>query len=240
MQRLLPDRFIPEDIIQGLKSSRRHVRDQLSEQGLAAVSAAEEFQNQANQRAEDELATSIRALESAFGINSSKGFLSINSSGVLATPQETDIKDHLQSLYETYMLPRASSMGSSPEFRQALANASQYHESAIVAARAIYDVLEKADPLSEGDRAQLQRIQNLWRTTFLRDDLMKETIINFGDRPANTRSLALVQSEFPLETLRELDKAKRMNRAIDTAESAVLEIHPQTRWILMNLDAKER
>ena len=176
MQRLLPDRFIPEDIIQGLKSSRRHVRDQLSEQGLAAVSAAEEFQNQANQLAEDELATSIRALESAFGINSSKGFLSINSSGVLATPQETDIKDHLQSLYETYMLPRASSMGSSPEFRQALANASQYHESAIVAARAIYDVLEKADPLSEGDRAQLQRIQNLWRTTFLRDDLMKEEL----------------------------------------------------------------
>ena len=112
----------------------------------------------------------------------------------------------------------------------------------IVAARAIYDVLEKADPLSAGDRAQLQRIQNLWRTTFLRDDLMKETIINFNlERLANSkRSLARLQSEFPPETLRELDKAKRMNRAIDTTESAVLEIDNQTRWILMNLDAKER
>ncbi len=242
IQRLLPDRFIPEDIIQGLKSSRRHVRDQLAEQGLGAVSAAEEFQTQANQLEEYELATSIRALESAFGINSSKGFLSINSSGVLATPQETDIKNHLQSLYETYMLPQASSMGSSPEFRQALANASQYHESAIVAARAIYDVLEKADPLSSGDRAQLQRIQNLWRTTFLRDDLMKETIINFNlERLANSkRSLARLQSEFPPETLRELDKAQRLNTAIDTTESAVLEIDNQTQWVLMNLDAKER
>ena len=242
IQRLLPDRFIPEDIIQGIKSSRRHVRDQLAQQGLGAVSAAEEFQNQASQLAQDELATNIQALESAFGINSSNGFLTMNSSGVLATPHETDIKNHLQSLYETYMLPRASSMGSSPEFRLALAKASQYHESVIIATRAINDVFEKADPFSEGDRAQLQRIQNLWRATFLRGDLMKETIINFNlERLANSkRSLARLQSEFPPKTLRELDKAQRLNTAIDTAESALLEIDTQTQWVLMYLDAKER
>ena len=241
IQRLLPDRFIPEDIIQGIKSSRRHVRDQLAQQGLGAVSAAEEFQNQASQLAQDELATNIQALESAFGINSSNGFLTMNSYGVLATPHETDIKNHLQSLYENYMLPRASSMGFSPEFRLALANASQYHESATTATRAIHDVFEKADPLTEGDRAQLQKIQNLWRATFLRGDLMKETIINFYlERLANSkRSLARLQSEFPPKTLRELDKAQRLNTAIDTAERALLEIDNQTQWVLVYLDAKE-
>ena len=44
-------------------------------------------------------------------------------------------------------------MGSSPEFRQALENANQYHESTIVTTRAIYNILEKAYPLSEGDRS---------------------------------------------------------------------------------------
>ena len=168
----------------------------------------------------------------------------INSHGGLVTAGLGiyDTMQYIKPPVSTLCIGQASSMGSSPEFRQALANASQYHESAIVAARAIYDVLEKADPLSSGDRAQLQRIQNLWRTTFLRDDLMKETIINFNlERLANSkRSLARLQSEFPPETLRELDKAQRLNTAIDTTESAVLEIDNQTQWVLMNLDAKER
>ena len=96
--------------------------------------------------------------------------------------------------------------------------------------------------MSDSDRAQLQRIQNLWRTTFLRGDLMKETIINFNlERLANSkRSLARLLAEFPPETLRELDKAQRLTTAIDTSESALLEIDTQTHWVLMNLDAKER
>ena len=71
---------------------------------------------------------------------------------------------------------------------------------------------------------------------------MKETIINFNlERLANSkRSLARLQSEFPPKTLRELDKAQRLNTAIDAAESALLEIDTQTQWVLMYLDAKER
>lgn len=235
-QRLLPDRFIPEDAILGLKSARRRVRDQLAQQGLVAVSAAEEFQKELSQLTQDSIEEEIQALESAFNLEPSKGFAAINSLGVLATPRETDIKSHLQSLYEAYMLPRASSMGTSPEFRQALANASQSHESAIAAARAIYDVFEKADPLSEDDRSRLRTIQTLWKSTFIRDDLMKETIINFNlERFANSkRSLARLQSDFQPETLRELERAQRLNQAIDSAESALEELGNQTSWYLVN------
>jgi len=237
-QRLLPDRFIPEDAILGLKSARRRVRDQLAQQGLGAVSAAEEFQKELSQLTQDTLKTDIQALESAFGLEPSKGFAAINSFGVLATPGETDIKRHLQSLYEVYMLPRAASMGSSPEFREALADASQSHESAIAAARAIYDVFEKAEPLSEDDRSQLRTITSLWRSTFIRGDLMKETIINFNlERFANSkRSLVRFQSEFRPETLRAVERAQRLSQAIDSAESALEEIDKQTSWYLVIFD----
>ncbi|HCR30821.1 MAG TPA: hypothetical protein DIV79_12470 [Opitutae bacterium] len=238
-QRLLPDRFIPEDADFGLKSARRNIRDQLANQGLSAVSAAEEFQKQLNQLSQDDLAIRIQELESAFGIDPNSGFATINSNGVLATPSETDIKNHLQSLYETYMLPQASTMGSSPEFRQALADASRPKENAIAAARAIIEVFEMADPISSDQRMQLQTIKSLWRSIFLRNDLMKETIINFNlERLANSkRALARLQSEFAPETLRELDRAKRLNQAIDTATVSLENLDFNSQWALVNLEA---
>lgn len=238
LQRLAPDRFIPEDNILGLKSARRQVRDQLAQQGLGAVAAAEEFQQQLPQLTQDDLSREIQALESAFGLESNKGFAAISALGILATPDDTDIKNHLQSLYEGYMLPRASSMGSSPEYKQALANASQSHESAVAAARAINEVFRTANPLSNEDRSRLQTIQTLWRSTFLRGDLMKETIINFNlERLANSkRSLARLQSEFQPETLLELQRAQRFNQAIDSAERALENLAPPTTWLLVNLD----
>ena len=235
LYRLLPDRFIPEDAIFGLKSARRQIRDQLAIQGLSAVSAAQDYRRQLEELTQDELATAIRALESTIGIDENKGFLAINPNGLLANPDAVDIQSHLQFLYEGFVVPQATFMGSSPEFNEALAVASQEHENVTSAARAIYNAFDQAQPLSRDLQDKLSEVRRLWRSTFLHDDLMKETIINFNlERLANSkRSLARLQSEFSADTLQEVDRAQKLSEAIDSAEMAVPNLDSETEWFLI-------
>lgn len=228
------DRFIPEDTILSIKAIRRAARDRLVRGGVDAIAAAEEYRKQWQTLGEDSSLDSIHKLETAFDLDPNKGYLALDDDGLLISPTNIKISNHIKSLYEGFMLRRVSSFRSSPEFRDALKAAIQEHDTAIDEARSIYKVLSNAEALSESLAAQLERIRNQWRETFIRDDLMEETIINFNlERLANSkRNLANLQAQFTQETLEDLDFANQIIDSIERAEQSIHTIDSDSDWAL--------
>lgn len=231
---LHPDRFIAEDAILTLKASKRAARDRLVKSGIEAVTAAEDYRSQWLSLAEDPIAESIHKLETAFDIDPKQGYLAVDDDGMLVSPKQIDISTHIKNIYEQFLLPRVTSFATSPEFRDAMQAASQPHDRVIENAKAIFRVFSAAEPLNLNLGSELDRIRDQWGETFIREDLMEETIINFNlERLANHKSkLAALQSHFTPETLAEIDSANRMIDLAENAESAILAINKDSGWAL--------
>ncbi len=228
------DRFIPEDAVLTLKSIRRAARDRLVQNGIEAVTAAEDYKEQWQSLSEDPIRISIQKLKTAFQLDPGDGYFATDESGRLVTPHNLDISAHLKGMYEQFLLPRISSFQPTPEFREAMREASQKHDTVVKDARAILSVLESAEPLNPSLESKLSQLKALWSETFVRDDLMEETIINFNlERLANQkRSLAALQSVFTSETLAALELAQQVFDALEQAESSISAIDRQSRWAL--------
>ncbi len=228
------DRFIPDDTILTLKSVRRSARDRLVQNGIDAITAAQDYRNQWQSLAEDDILESIQKLETAFEIDADKGYLGLDGDGLLTSPDQLNITTHIKNLYERFMLRSVSSFIPSPEFRDALNTASLGHSTAIDEARAIYQVFATAKAPYEPLASNLDQIRNQWHETFIRDDLMEETMINFNlERLANRkRNLATLQSQFNGGTLSDLDSANRIIDSVDRAEQSIQAIGSDSRWAL--------
>jgi len=133
------------------------------------------------------------------------------------------------------MLRRVSSFISSPEFRDALNTANQERRTAIELARSIHQVFVTARALSEPMATKLENIREQWRETFIRDDLMEETMINFNlERLANRkRHLSTLQSQFSQSTLADLDSTNRILDSVDKAEQSIQAINSNSEWALL-------
>ena len=228
------DRFIAEDAILTLKAVKRAARDRLVKSGIDAVTAAEDYRNQWLSLADDPIAESIHKLETAFKMDPHQGYLAVDSDGLLVNPQQTSISTHIRNLYERFLLPRVTSFETSPEFRNAMQKASQRQDTVIEDARAIFQALSAAKPLSQTLESDLDQIRDQWKETFIREDLMQETIINFNlERLANRKgNLAALQSHFTPETFAEIDSANQIIDLASNAEAAILAINNESNWAL--------
>ncbi len=141
------DRFIPEDTILSIKAVRRAARDRLVQNGIDAITAAEEYRKQWQSLSGDDVHHSIQKLETAFELNPSERYLAQDSNGLLVSPTQIEISEYLRTLYEGFMLRRVSSFISSPEFRDALNTANQERRTAIELARSIHQVFVTARAL---------------------------------------------------------------------------------------------
>ena len=103
------------------------------------------------------------------------------------------------------------------------------------AARAIYNVFLNAQAQSANLQNRLQKIRDQWGGTFIRNDLMKETMINFNfERLANSKlELARLQAQFDHQTLIGLRNLEGVLDTIDTAEQSLAQIDDRTTWILL-------
>jgi len=228
------DRFIPEDTTLSIKAVKRAARDRLVQNGIDAIAAAEEYQKLWRTLREDSSLESIHKLETAFDLDPGEGYLALDDDGLLISPTRTNMSAHIKGLYEQFILPRVSSFSSSPEFRDALKAASQERNTAIDEARSIYQVLVNANALSESLETKLDRIRKQWHETFIREDLMEETIINFNlERLANSkRNLATLQAQFNSKTLADLDFTNQITDAIESAERSIQTIDSDSSWAL--------
>ncbi len=227
--------FVPSDAEISLKAIRRGLKDSLNKNGIERIAAAEEYLDIWRSLESDETLKSIQKLEAAFGTNALEGFLSTDGERLLATPNQTDIARHLRALYERFILPRVPSFGSSPEFREALRAASEPQDTAIGLARSIHQVFATASPVSRNLEERLQRIRTQWTDTFIRNDLMEETIINFNlERLANSkRSLARLQFQFVPSTINDLEQYRTILESLTMAEESLASIDSETEWGLL-------
>ena len=234
-ERLLHDRFLPEDAEIGLKALRRTAKDQLVGKNLESITPAEDFLALWQTLANDNRLEPISKIETAFDINPLSGFFAVDEGGMLFSPERTDITRHLVELYEQFLLPHFSSFGNAPEFRQALQGANGEFDNAIDAARAIYEVLSTAQPESTTLQKRLQTLREQWRETFISDDLMKETMINFNfERLAASKlELAQLQKQFDQQTLTDLRTLESVLDTIDTAEQTLAQIDSRAIWTLL-------
>ena len=229
------DRFIPEDTILSIKAVRRAARDRLVQNGIDAITAAEEYRRQWQSLSEDDIHHSIQILETAFELNPDERYLAQDSNGLLISPTQVEISNHIRTLYERFILRRVSSFITSPEFRDTLNTANQEHNTAIEQARSIYEVFATARALSEPMATKLENIRDQWRKTFIRDDLMEETMINFNlERMANRKhNLSTLQSQFSQNTLADLDSANQILDSIEKAEQSIQAIDSNSEWALL-------
>ncbi len=234
-ERLLHDRFLPEDAEIGLKALRRTAKDQLVGKNLESITPAEDYLALWQTLANDNRLEPISKIETAFDINPLSGFFAVDEGGMLLSPERTDITRHLVQLYEQFLLPHFSSFGNAPEFRQALQSANGEFDSAIDAARAIDEVLSNAQPESTTLQKRLQTLREQWREIFIRDDLMKETMINFNfERLAASKlELAQLQKQFDQQTLTDLRTLESVLDTIDTAEQTLTQIDSRAVWTLL-------
>lgn len=234
-ERLLHNRFLPEDAEIGLKTLRRSAKDQLVGGDLETITPAEDYLALWQTLTNDNRLDPIRKIEATFSINPLSGFFAVDERGMLLKPERTDITRHLVELYEQFLLPRFSSFGNAPEFRQSLQGANGEFDSTIDAARAIYEVLSTAQPQSATLQKRLQSIREQWRETFIHDDLMKETMINFNfERLAASKlELAHLQMQFDQQTLTDLRTLESVLDTIDTAEQTLARIDSRAMWILL-------
>ena len=234
-ERLLHNRFLPEDAEMGLKALRRNARDQLAKQNIESIAPAKDYLELWQTLSIDNRFEPISKIETAFAIGSHAGFFAIDERGMLLSPEKTDITQHLVELYQQFLLPRFSSFGNAPEFREALQDANRNFDSSIDAARAIYNVFLNAQAQSANLQNRLQKIRDQWGGTFIRNDLMKETMINFNfERLANSKlELARLQAQFDHQTLIGLRSLEGVLDTIDTAEQSLAQIDDRTTWILL-------
>lgn len=234
-ERLLHDRFLLEEAEIGLKALRRTAKDQLVGKNLESITPAEDYLALWQTLANDNRLEPISKIETAFDINPLSGFFAVDEGGMLLSPERTDITRHLVKLYEQFLLPHFSSFGNAPEFRQALQSANGEFDSAIDAARAIYEVLSNAQPESTTLQKRLQTLREQWREIFIRDDLMKETMINFNfERLAASKlELAQLQKQFDQQTLTDLRTLESVLDTIDTAEQTLAQIDSRAVWTLL-------
>ena len=82
---------------------------------------------------------------------------------------------------------------------------------------------------------KLENIRDQWRETFIRDDLMKETMINFNlERMANRKqNLSTLQSQFSQNTLADLDSTNQILDSIEKAEQSIQAIDSDSEWALL-------
>lgn len=236
-EQLLAHSFQAEDAILGLSSLRRHAKDRISALDLEAVAAAREYRTLWRNLVDEGRLDSLRQLEAAFEINALAAFFAIDDDGMLMDSNENNITEHLVSLYERFLMPRFSSFGNNPEFRQALRSTSQEFESPIEAARAINAVFATAQAESPPLQSRLDRIRDAWQATFIRDDLMEETMIQFSFEglASSKAELATLQSRFNRETLQELERSEAALAAIDAAEIDLGNLDRNTEWLLVPL-----
>ncbi len=231
----LRDQFIAADALIRLKTLQRQAKDALNQNGIEAVTAAEDYLATWKTLEGDKDMANIQKLESLFDIESYEAFFAVDENNLLLMPNQTDIALHLRKLYEQFILPRFSSFGTSPEFRLALNAAGSEHDTAISLARAIHEVFAHAQPVSSAVESKLAPIRDQWREIFIRDDLMEETIINFNlERLANSkRALARLQFQFPPSMVAELEIARKTMQTLQDTESVLAEIDSNTRWALL-------
>lgn len=234
-ERLLHDRFLPEDAEIGLKALRRNAKDRLGARNLESMAPAEDYLALWQTLASDARLESISKVENAFEISPLTGFFAVDEDGMLLRPNQTDITQHLVELYEQFLLPRFSSFGNAPEFREALKEANRDFDSSIEAAKAIYEVLSTAQTQTISLRKRLETIRLQWQETFIRDDLMESTMINFNlERLASSkRELLQLQRQFDRQTLIDLKALKSVLNTIDAAEQTLARIDSQASWILL-------
>ncbi len=229
------DRFIPEDTVVSLKAVGRAAKDSLAQNDLEAIAAAEEYRALWQSLERDDNLKSIQELETAFNLNPFEGFFAIDDDGLLMSPNQNDLSVHIKNLFEQFMLPRFSSFKTTPEFRETLKGANLQHDSAIELAKSIWLVLQAAETFTTNLEPTLARIRSKWEDTFVRDDLMEETIINFNlERLANSkRSLAELQFQFTRDTIVALDSTGNILNAVQTAENAIQAIDSESTWGLI-------
>ena len=216
-------------------------RDQLASASIDALSAAQDYESLWKTLETENRIEPVGKLEQAFGIGPLNAFFGIDDDGMLLSPNKTDILQHLVTLYEQFLLPRFSSFGNSPEFRQALRNAGQEFEGILDASKAIYSVFATAEPQNASVSKRLEIIRTQWQKTFIRDDLMQETMIQFNfERLSSTkRELSQLQSRFDRQTFLDLRNTGAAIQAIDDAEADLTNLGPDTTWILLNLQRKQ-
>lgn len=229
------DRFIPEDMIISLKAVRRAAKDRLVRNGPEAVAAAEDYQTMWQALEGDESLASLQKLETVLNLNPVEGYFAIDDDGLLRSLYSKDISTHIKDLYEQFMLPRFSSFKSTPEFRDTIKTANLEYETTIGLAKAIYQVLLVAEAFPPNLESKLELIRSQWSETFVREDLMEETIINFNlERLANSkRRLLALQSQFSRDTWVDLNFTSRILASVQMAESSIQTIGAETTWGLV-------
>ena len=236
-EQLLPSSFQSEDAAIGLSALRRFAKDRIVALDLDAVAAAREYRTLWHSLVDEGRLDSLRQLEAAFEINALAGFFATDDEGLLLTPDETNITEHVVRLYERFLMPRFSSFSADPEFRQALRATSQDFERPIDAARAIHNVFLAARAEPAPLQSRLETIREAWKTTFIRDDLMEETMIQFSfEGLANAKAkLAALQAQFDRTILQELENSETTLSDLDAIETQLRNLDPNASWLLAPL-----
>lgn len=241
-ERLNPTSYFHSDVWLAVKECRRLHRDRIDELSPAQRQSIEAFLDLKRSLREERAIQPLLDLHEGFGYGPHQAYLAYDAFGRLMPAGRDSYLEHMQGLFEDYVLPNFTKFEPTPAFHEALKQASnRKFATAMEAAKAIERTFRAGRPLEPPIERQWKIAHQAWREAFIREDLMQETIIAFSiDRLEESRRRLLeLQENFTAE---ELDSFVSLSRAVDRLDALQRQLRAPTvgshAWMLLRAERR--
>lgn len=223
--------FTPDDIIIAIKEIRRKGRDTTITKDLKAWNSIIAFNELKKDVIASEKHNELLAIQNAFELDERSSYLAFNDSGMLATPNLISYHQYLSSLFENYMLPRYSKFESNTEFTAKLNNLAP--DASI--REHVYEALEIAKPTDPQTEKEWQIITQAWQTTFIKEDLMQETLLNYSIEQLQEKKAALsgFQVDFTVSQFESFKRLQAINAILAELKTILANSSTTQDWVVI-------
>ncbi|MCH6256778.1 hypothetical protein MLD52_09485 [Puniceicoccaceae bacterium K14] len=229
--RLSPIVFVAADIEIAIKEIRRRSRDSTITKDLKAWNSIISFNELKESIAKQENLQDLLSIHHAFGLDDSNRYLTYDNSGRVLLPGLLSYNQYLLSLFEKYMLPRYAQFKGSPEFTETLNTLKPDSTIQTNATR----LLEIARPTDMQTQLEWQTIADTWKATFVKDDLMQQTLLNYAveQLQESKTTLSAYQSEFSKSQYESFKQLQSANNLLADLEALVANSSEEQDWVVI-------
>ena len=162
----------------------------------------------------------LLAIHQAFGLPPAAAFLRFDADGQLLPDSEPTYAAFLHELFANHVRANLDSFRPSGPFRGAFSSmTSRTQPNAQAAAKAIFEVILLAEPRADDHLPTWRQIETQWAATYIRHDLMAETIISYTIEALETArsQLHALQSQFTKDQFRQRRRQQAQLQQLETA-----------------------
>ncbi|MEM9158593.1 MAG: hypothetical protein AAGB46_06050 [Verrucomicrobiota bacterium] len=219
-----------------VRQCRRVNRDRFSNDLPTKDQAIIDFFNAKQSLQNDARLKPLLEIQLPFGQTTTDAYIAFDSEGMLLRPEEKGYADYLQQLLQSFILPKFTRFEATSEYREALKFASDPAlENPTEVAKAIHQTILVANPLGPQLKETWDAIETAWRETFIRSDLMEETLLSYAIETLETsrRQLADYQSHFTQKELADYRAYQQITEILTDLEISLSEtpLSSQT-WLI--------